>query len=63
MLGSLTRTYLPSVCFMRMSVTVRTIPHPFASETFSWFAKSVGRTDVVLRMTWRVLSLGLAREM
>lgn len=47
---------------MHMSVTVRTIPHPFASETLSWAAKSVGRIDAVLKMTCRVLSRGLARE-
>ena len=57
------RTYLPSGCFMRMSVTVRTMPQPFASDTLSWFAKSAGRTDCVLRITWRVVSRGFAREM
>ena len=61
--GSLTRTYLPSGIFMQRSVTVRTIPHPLANETFSWAAKSVGLMEVVLRTTWRVLSRGLAREM
>jgi hypothetical protein len=48
---------------MQRSVTVLTMPQPFASETLSCAAKSVGRTEVVLRMTCRVLSLGLAREM
>lgn len=33
--GSLMSTYLPSGCFMHMSATVRTMPQPFASETFS----------------------------
>lgn len=61
--GSLMRTYLPSGCFMHMSVTVRTIPQPFASETFSCEAKSVGRVDIEPKMTWRVLSRGFAREM
>ena len=51
MLGSFTRTYLPSGCFMHMSATVRTIPQPFASETLSCAAKSVGRVEVVLRIT------------
>ena len=48
---------------MQRSVTVLTMPQPFASETLSCAAKSVGRTDVVLKMTCLVLSLGLAREM
>jgi hypothetical protein len=63
LLGSLTKTYLPSGIFMQRSVTVLTMPQPFASETLSCAAKSVGRTDVVLKMTCLVLSLGLAREM
>lgn len=60
--GSFTRTYLPSGCFMHMSATVRTIPHPLARETLSCEAKSAGRVDVVLKITWRVLSRGLTRE-
>lgn len=60
--GSLTNTYLPSGIFMHISVTVRTIPHPLANETLSCAAKSVGRIDAVLKMTCRVLSRGLARE-
>lgn len=63
LLGSLTSTYFPSGCLMARSAMVRTIPHPFASETLSWAAKSTGRTDVALRMTCRVLSRGFAREM
>lgn len=62
LLGSLMRTYLPSGSFMHMSVTVRTIPHPLDKETLSCAAKSVGLIVVVLRMTWRELSRGLARE-
>ena len=58
----MTRTYLPSGCFMHMSATVRTIPQPLARETLSCAAKSAGLVDVVLKMTWRVLSRGLARE-
>ena len=61
--GSLMRTYLPSGCFMHMSVTVRTIPQPFASETFSCEAKSIGRVDIEPKMTWRALSRGFTREM
>lgn len=48
---------------MHRSVIVLTIPQPFAIETLSWLAKSVGRIEAVLRMTCRVLSLGLTREM
>ena len=62
LLGSFTNTYLPSGIFMHMSVTVRTIPQPFAKETFSWAAKSVGRIEAVLNMTCRVLSRGFPRE-
>ena len=62
LLGSFTNTYLPSGIFMHMSVTVRTIPQPFAKETLSWAAKSVGRIDAVLKMTCRVLSRGFPRE-
>ena len=62
LLGSLINTYFPSGIFMQRSVTVRTIPQPFASETLSWLVKSVGRMDAVLKMTWRVLSRGFARE-
>lgn len=60
--GSFTRTYLPSGCFKHMSATVRTIPQPFASDTFNWAAKSAGRVEVVLNMTWRMLSRGLTRD-
>lgn len=49
--GSLMSTYFPSGCFMHRSVTVRTMPQPLGSETFSWAAKSAGLTDVALRMT------------
>ena len=45
-----------------MSVTVRTIPQPFAKETLSWAANSVGRIEAALKMTCRVLSRGFARE-
>ena len=62
LLGSFTNTYLPSGIFMHMSVTVRTIPQPFAKETLSWAAKSVGRIEAVLKMTCRVLSRGFPRE-
>ena len=62
LLGSFTNTYLPSGIFMHMSVTVRTIPQPFAKETLSWAAKSVGRIEAVLKITCRVLSRGFARE-
>ena len=62
LLGSFTRTYLPSGCFMHMSATVRTMPHPLARDTLSCAAKSAGRVEVVLRITWRVDSRGLARE-
>lgn len=48
---------------MHKSVMVLTIPQPLATETLSWLAKSVGRIEAVLRMTCRVLSLGLTREM
>ena len=51
LLGSLIKTYLPSGIFMQRSVTVRTMPHPFASDTLSCAAKSVGRTEVVLSTT------------
>jgi hypothetical protein len=63
LLGSLTSTYLPSGIFMQRSVTVRTMPHPFWSDTLSCAANSVGRMDAVDKMTWRVLSRGFAREM
>lgn len=63
LLGSLTKTYFPSGIFIQRSVTVRTIPHPLASDTLSCAANSVGRTEAVLRMTCRLLSRGLAREM
>jgi hypothetical protein len=36
LLGSFTSAYLPSGTFMHMSVTVRTMPQPFAKETSSW---------------------------
>jgi hypothetical protein len=61
--GSLTKMYLPSGCFKQRSASIRTIPHPLATETLSCAAKSVGRTEVALKMTWRVLSRGVAREM
>lgn len=48
---------------MHRSVMVLTIPQPLETETLSWLAKSVGRIEAVLRMTCRVLSLGLIREM
>ena len=48
---------------MHRSVMVLMIPQPLATETLSWMAKSVGRIEAVLRMTCRVLSLGLTREM
>ena len=51
LLGSFTSTYLPSGIFMHRSVTVRTIPQPFARETFSCAAKSTGLIDAVDRMT------------
>ena len=60
--GSFTRTYLPSGIFKHKSATVLTIPHPFARETLSWAAKSIGRIEAVLKMTCRVLSRGFARE-
>ena len=33
--GSFTNTYLPSGIFMQRSVTVRTMPHPLARDTFN----------------------------
>jgi hypothetical protein len=61
-LGSLIKTYLPSGCFKQRSVTVLTMPHPLARDTLSWPAKSLGRKVTVLKITWRHLSLGLARD-
>ena len=61
--GSFTSTYFPSGCFMHRSIIAFTMPHPLASETFNWLAKSNGRYDAVVKITWRVLSRGLAREM
>ena len=63
LLGSLISTYFPSGCFIHRSATVRTMPHPLCSDTFNCPAKSVGLIEVVLRITCRVLSLGLARDM
>lgn len=62
LLGSLTSTYLPSGIFMQRSVTVRTMPHPLANDTFNWAAKSRGLIDAVDKITWRVLSRGVARD-
>ena len=61
--GSFISTYFPSGCFIHRSMIALTIPHPLASETFNWPAKSNGRYDAVPRMTWRVLSRMLTREM
>src|SRR5260221_10390191 len=47
---------------MHKSATVLTIPQPFDKATLSCAAKSAGRKDAVLRITWRVLSRGFARE-
>lgn len=49
--GSFTSTYFPSGCFMHRSIIAFMMPHPLASDTFSWLAKSKGRYEAVLRIT------------
>jgi len=49
--GSFISTYFPSGCLMHKSMIALMMPHPLASETFSWLAKSRGRYDAVLRIT------------
>ena len=47
---------------MHRSMIAFMMPHPLARETLSWLAKSKGRYEAVLRITWRVLSREFTRE-
>jgi hypothetical protein len=55
--------YLPSGCLSTRSAMVRTMPQPFANETFICLAKSRGLYDCTPTMTCRCASLGFARVM
>lgn len=62
LLGSLTRTNLPSSRLRHISAMVRTIPQPLDRDRFIWLAKSRGFQPMTPRMTCLSLERGLTRE-